>query len=103
MRAAGTWHERHRELLAGLAATAMRWPRRRPSGLVPTWRRTFGRIELDREHYATLVLERSEDPDTIVLVRAFEQRPRGGERRRSGPHARRRVAADRTPSSAIRY
>jgi hypothetical protein len=80
--AAGTWHERHRELLLALSdgdavADALLRAGRGSNGIC--WRTTFGRIELECEHYATLVLESDDDPHTVVLVRAFEQRPRGSE------------------------
>jgi hypothetical protein len=84
MRAAETWHERHRERLEALRggeavieAVAAAGRGRPAWSSDRTWRRTFGRIELDREQYATLVLESGEDPQTIVLVEALLRRPRG--------------------------
>jgi hypothetical protein len=79
-----SWHERHRDPLAALragdavqeAVGAAGRGRRRWSA-DRRWRRTFGRIELDREHYATLALESEDEPQTIVLVEAFERRPVG--------------------------
>jgi hypothetical protein len=81
VRAGETWHERHRERLAQLragdavleAVTTVGLPR--PWGAEPAWRRTYGRIELDREHYATVVLESDEGQQTIVRAEAFERRP----------------------------
>ncbi|MGH2987516.1 MAG: phosphotransferase family protein [Solirubrobacterales bacterium] len=80
MRVGETWHQRHRERLAALragdavleAVAAVGEGSSWSSGRA--WRRTFGRIELDREQYATLVLE-SDDPQAILLVEAFERRP----------------------------
>ena len=78
MNAATSWHDRHRERLAALrGGDVVLGPSPRPARhRAPdgAWRRTFGRIELDREHYATLVLERDE-PQEIVLVEVFEARP----------------------------
>ena len=82
MNGVASWHDRHRERLAALrdgdAVLAALREAAPSSGADGAWRRTFGRIELDREHYATLVLERDE-PQEIVLVEVFEARP---ERRR---------------------
>jgi hypothetical protein len=82
MSSRGTWHARHRERLTALRAgdavleAVAEAGRDRPSWSSDrTWRRTFGRIELDREQYATLVLESSEDPQAIALVEAFERPP----------------------------
>lgn len=83
MSAGETWHERHRDRLAELragdavldavaeAGEGSSWSSDR------AWRRTYGRIELDREQYATLLLESGEDPQTIVRVEAFARRPSG--------------------------
>jgi hypothetical protein len=82
MSAAGPWHERHRELLLALGegeAVVDALARAGRGSNDVGWRRTFGRIELEREHYATLVLESDEDPHTVLLVRAFERRPAGSD------------------------
>jgi hypothetical protein len=75
---AASWHERYRERLAALRAGDVvldALAKVAPSSTADgSWRRTYGRIELDREHYATLVLERAE-PQELVLVEAFETRP----------------------------
>ncbi len=78
MNAATSWHHRHRERIAALRGGDVVLGALAEAGSSSssrrTWRRTFGRIELDREHYATLVLERDQ-PQEIVLVEAFEARP----------------------------
>jgi hypothetical protein len=90
MSAAEAWHERHREHLvalragdAVLEAVADAGRDRSSWRSDRSWRRTFGRIELDREQYATLVLESGDDPQTTALVEVFEGRPK----RRTGEGA----------------
>ena len=77
MSSAESWHEQNRDRLAALRAgdrvleaiAAAGWP-----GTAGGWRRTFGRTELDREHYATLVFE---SRGAVVRVEALAERPRG--------------------------
>ena len=82
MSAGESWHRRHRERLAALRAgdgvleaIAEADPRPSRPGSESAWRRTFGRIELDREQYATMVLERGGDRPALVRVEVFDRRP----------------------------